>query len=239
METITLKYFGRKCLNDQPVKIGVVDDNDVARIAVIGIPVIAESQTVMLQWRLSDTADLILPDNDGLFTINRSMLGEAGGYIRVAVDISASDLHWQSYEAKLLVDDTLGLDAPIIEREPTIVEQVAGYAANAEAAREQYPKIGENGNWWVWDVAQGRFVDTGVPASGGGGGGGTSDHTQLTNRSVANQHPISAITNLQSTLDGKEAKGKITIGSVEKTASSHTLSWTENGTTHSYEVVTV
>lgn len=35
------------------------------------------------------------------------------------------------------------------------------------------------------------------------GGGGTSDHTQLTNRDVANQHPISAITNLQSSLDAK------------------------------------
>jgi hypothetical protein len=36
-----------------------------------------------------------------------------------------------------------------------------------------------------------------------------------------------------------EAKGKITINGTEKTASSHTLSWTDNGTTYSYEVVTV
>lgn len=36
-----------------------------------------------------------------------------------------------------------------------------------------------------------------------------------------------------------EAKGKITINGTQKAASSHTLSWTDNGTTYSYEVVTV
>lgn len=41
----------------------------------------------------------------------------------------------------------------------------------------------------------------------GGGGEGTSDHTQLTNRAAANQHPISAITGLQTALDGKQPSG--------------------------------
>ncbi|MBF0649168.1 hypothetical protein IR083_10080 [Dysgonomonas sp. GY75] len=35
----------------------------------------------------------------------------------------------------------------------------------------------------------------------GSGGGGTDDHTQLSNRNVADQHPISAITNLGDMLD--------------------------------------
>lgn len=35
------------------------------------------------------------------------------------------------------------------------------------------------------------------------GGAGTSDHSQLTNRDAANQHPITAITGLQTALDGK------------------------------------
>lgn len=35
------------------------------------------------------------------------------------------------------------------------------------------------------------------------GGGGTSDHSQLANRDAANQHPITAITGLQTALDGK------------------------------------
>lgn len=34
------------------------------------------------------------------------------------------------------------------------------------------------------------------------GGGGTSDHTALSNRDAANQHPIGAVTGLQSKLDG-------------------------------------
>lgn len=36
-----------------------------------------------------------------------------------------------------------------------------------------------------------------------GGGGGTNDHSRLTNRDAADQHPISAITNLQDLLDSK------------------------------------
>ena len=36
-----------------------------------------------------------------------------------------------------------------------------------------------------------------------GGGGGVSDHEKLTNRDAANQHPISAITNLSQVLDSK------------------------------------
>lgn len=44
---------------------------------------------------------------------------------------------------------------------------------------------------------------------GGGGGGGTTDHTQLTNRDAANQHPISAITGLQGALDSKATEAYV------------------------------
>lgn len=44
---------------------------------------------------------------------------------------------------------------------------------------------------------------------GGGGGGGTSDHRQLTNRDASGQHPISAITGLQSALDAKAAASSL------------------------------
>lgn len=33
------------------------------------------------------------------------------------------------------------------------------------------PKIGDNGNWYVFDIEKGEYVDTGVKASGGGSGG--------------------------------------------------------------------
>lgn len=45
------------------------------------------------------------------------------------------------------------------------------------------------------------------PVVGGTGGGGTTDHSQLTNRDKANQHPMSAITGLENALEGKQAKG--------------------------------
>lgn len=46
-----------------------------------------------------------------------------------------------------------------------------------------------------------------INGEAGGGGGGTSDHRQLSNRDAANQHPISAITGLQSALGGKQPIG--------------------------------
>jgi hypothetical protein len=54
------------------------------------------------------------------------------------------------------------------------------------------------------------------------GGTGTNDHTQLINRDQASQHPIAAITNLQTTLDGKQAT--ITGGATTITTSNLTAS---------------
>lgn len=42
-------------------------------------------------------------------------------------------------------------------------------------------------------------------STGGGGGEGTNDHRQLTNRNATNQHPIGAISGLQSALDAKQS----------------------------------
>lgn len=38
-----------------------------------------------------------------------------------------------------------------------------------------------------------------------GSGGGTSDHTALSNRDAVDQHPMSAITGLTTTLAGKQS----------------------------------
>ena len=46
-----------------------------------------------------------------------------------------------------------------------------------------------------------------IKALGRGGSGGTSDHTKLVNRDAADQHPMSAITGLESALDGKQPAG--------------------------------
>lgn len=52
-------------------------------------------------------------------------------------------------------------------------------------------------------------LDTIEGLIGGGGGGGTSDHSQLTNRDAADQHPISSITDLQNTLNSKAAQADL------------------------------
>ncbi len=43
--------------------------------------------------------------------------------------------------------------------------------------------------------------------TGGGGSGGTSDHSKLSNRDAADQHPIEAITGLEAALEGKQPAG--------------------------------
>ena len=44
-------------------------------------------------------------------------------------------------------------------------------------------------------------------AAQSGGGGGTSDHSMLSNRDAANQHPMSAITGLEKALESKQPAG--------------------------------
>lgn len=52
-------------------------------------------------------------------------------------------------------------------------EAEAGAKKAAEAAMQAQvnaPKIGDNGNWFVWDYDEGCYVDTGVAAGGNGSG---------------------------------------------------------------------
>lgn len=44
--------------------------------------------------------------------------------------------------------------------------------SQTQANVEHYPKI-ENGNWYVWDVSEGEYVDTGIVAQGQNGADGT------------------------------------------------------------------
>ena len=47
------------------------------------------------------------------------------------------------------------------------VDKVLKAGQAAVDASVNSPKIGNNGNWWVWDFKAGAYVDTGVAASGG------------------------------------------------------------------------
>lgn len=55
-------------------------------------------------------------------------------------------------------------------------------AEEAMMAQVNTPKIGDNGNWFVWDFEKGEYVDTGVAASGSGGGGRPADMESTNNR---------------------------------------------------------
>ena len=50
------------------------------------------------------------------------------------------------------------------------VDKVLEAGQAAVNASVNSPKIGNNGNWFVWDFEAGAYVDTGVAASGGGSG---------------------------------------------------------------------
>lgn len=47
------------------------------------------------------------------------------------------------------------------------VDKVLAAGQAAVDASVNSPKIGSNGNWWVWDFEAGAYADTGVAASGG------------------------------------------------------------------------
>lgn len=98
---------------------------------------------------------------------------------------------------------------------PDIDRKIYAGAAIDALVRDESDEIADK----AWVAEQGFLVATAnaAPAgmttqevykSGGklvtaaGGGGGTADHRLLTNRDAAGQHPISAITGLQTALDG-------------------------------------
>ena len=62
------------------------------------------------------------------------------------------------------VHDSLvgGADHPA--ETPSWAVQVVEDVTNAAS---HYPRIGDNGNWYVWDATEGEWVDTGVAAGGG------------------------------------------------------------------------
>lgn len=70
---------------------------------------------------------------------------------------------WNTYTA-----DALGTPAPEPpEPQKAWVDKVLAAGQAAVDASVNSPKIGSNGNWWVWDFEAGVYADTGVAASGG------------------------------------------------------------------------
>ena len=85
--------------------------------------------------------------------------------LRYAVgDVLVKSETWLTYTA-----DALGTPAPEApEPQKSWVDKVLEAGQAAVNASVNSPKIGDNGNWFVWSFETGAYVDTGVAASGGG-----------------------------------------------------------------------
>ena len=73
----------------------------------------------------------------------------------------------QTWETLVEVSESAEGTAEPPEPAKNWVDKVLKAGQAAVDASVNSPKIGNNGNWWVWDFKAGAYVDTGVAASGG------------------------------------------------------------------------
>ena len=73
----------------------------------------------------------------------------------------------QTWETLVEVSESAEGTAEPPEPAKNWVDKVLKAGQAAVDASVNSPKIGNNGNWWVWDFNAGAYVDTGVAASGG------------------------------------------------------------------------
>ena len=73
----------------------------------------------------------------------------------------------QTWETFVEVSESAEGTAEPPEPAKNWVDKVLKAGQAAVDASVNSPKIGNNGNWWVWDFNAGAYVDTGVAASGG------------------------------------------------------------------------
>lgn len=105
-------------------------------------------------------SELTLSDNlKGLYTIGVKLINGVQTSVKVSLE------HIQTaYENAVAATGSANSAA-------TKANTAAGNAdTQADRAKEQAdnpPKMGDNGNWWKWDEAQKKYVDTGVLAKGG------------------------------------------------------------------------
>lgn len=105
-------------------------------------------------------SELTLSDNlKGLYTIGVKLINGVQTSVKVSLE------HIQTaYENAVTATNSANSAA-------TKANKAAGNAdTQADRAKEQAdnpPKMGDNGNWWKWDEAQKKYVDTGVLAKGG------------------------------------------------------------------------
>lgn len=115
-----------------------------------------------------------------------------------------------TYQVRITATDALGNTAAVTAKLPTRqwalkVRQDGQGAAFGKAA--EHDKALEIPADWSFYVGDESLTAEEIAALKAGGSGGTADHSKLTNRDAADQHPMSAITGLAAALAEKQPQG--------------------------------
>ena len=102
-----------------------------------------------------------------LWVIDRADRQYAGRGEAQVILKGADDIELRTRVVKTKISPSLrGTEVEAPPPYATWVGDVLDAAAQAEAAVEKMPSIGDNGNWYAWDAAAGAYVDTGKPSKG-------------------------------------------------------------------------
>ena len=144
----------------------------------------------------------------------------AGAYLRVGVyGVSGSATMPTVYSGTMFVARGAEPSEAAREHSPDVFDQIVEIGQQAAEAKQQWENMSAEAETLPAGTPatasyEGGVLSLGIPS----GGGGTGDHTQLTNRDAAAQHPMSAITGLEAALSGKQPSGdyatNTTVGAV-------------------------
>lgn len=130
---------------------------------------------------------------DGKTPINKPIESDGTCFVPDSIDLGMLFVYLRGYSSDgTSIATSNGVKIPIVQGtfdggEPEVppspdlysqlVNQVSQYAEEAKSSADRAeeasvnsPKVGDNGNWFVWSFEAGKYVDTGVAASGGGSG---------------------------------------------------------------------
>ena len=119
---------------------------------------------------------------------------------------------------------------------PTVPSEFSQVEANIRELNSHPPIPGDNGYWLTWDLESHGYTESEFPLPDvATGTGGTNDHSKLTNRYAADQHPMSAITGLEEAMEGKQPAGDYLTQEIDPTVPS----WAKASTKPSYTATEV
>jgi lysophospholipase L1-like esterase len=157
----------------QPLFLGFPGENDSRPVYVDVSPWLEEfpDATVSIVYTRSDglTYAVVVNQIGPVVTWKPIEADLVEGKCRLQIQIKQGDAVKKDRIIACVVGESLDDPSdPPQEPRPTYVDEVLDAADRAENAVEHYPQI-RNGYWWVWDVASGEWVNTGVKATGEGG----------------------------------------------------------------------